>query len=49
LYYLYFVIIVFIFNYFIFKYYLSVYVQRKIKLIYKTIRVEKLQPVEKKK
>jgi two-component system phosphate regulon sensor histidine kinase PhoR len=49
LYYLYFVIIVFIFNYFIFKHYLSVYVQRKIKLIYKTIRVEKLQPVEKKK
>ena len=49
LYYLYFVIIVFIINYFVFKHYLSVYVQRKIKLIYKTIRVEKLQPVEKKK
>ena len=49
LYYLYFVTIVFIINYFIFKHYLSVYVQRKIKLIYKTIRVEKLQPVEKKK
>ena len=49
LYYLYFVIVVFIVNYFVFKHYLSVYVQRKIKLIYKTIRVEKLQPVEKKK
>lgn len=49
LYYLYFVIVVFIINYFVFKHYLSVYVQRKIKLIYKTIRVEKLQPVEKKK
>ena len=49
LYYLYFVTIVFIINYFIFNHYLSVYVQRKIKLIYKTIRVEKLQPVEKKK
>jgi two-component system phosphate regulon sensor histidine kinase PhoR len=49
LYYLYFVIIVFIINYIVFKHYLSVYVQRKIKLIYKTIRVEKLQPVEKKK
>ena len=49
LYYLYFVTIVFIINYFVFKHYLSIYVQRKIKLIYKTIRVEKLQPVEKKK
>lgn len=49
LYYLYFITIVFIVNYFVFKHYLSVYVQRKIKLIYKTIRVEKLQPVEKKK
>lgn len=49
LYYLYFVTIVFVINYFVFKHYLSVYVQRKIKLIYKTIRVEKLQPVEKKK
>lgn len=48
-YYLYFVTIVFVINYFVFKHYLSVYVQRKIKLIYKTIRVEKLQPVEKKK
>jgi two-component system phosphate regulon sensor histidine kinase PhoR len=49
LYYLYFTTIVFIINYFVFKHYLSVYVQRKIKLIYKTIRVEKLQPLEKKK
>ncbi|MDP4579407.1 MAG: ATP-binding protein [Saprospiraceae bacterium] len=49
LYYLYFVTIVFVINYFVFKHYISVYVQRKIKLIYKTIRVEKLQPVEKKK
>ncbi|MDP4915956.1 MAG: ATP-binding protein [Saprospiraceae bacterium] len=49
LYYLYFVTIVFVIIYFVFKHYISVYVQRKIKLIYKTIRVEKLQPVEKKK
>jgi two-component system phosphate regulon sensor histidine kinase PhoR len=49
LYYLYFVILVFIVNYLVFKHYLSLYVQRKIKLIYKTIRIEKLQPVEKKK
>lgn len=49
LYYIYAAIFVFALNYFVFKHYLSVYVQRKIKLIYKTIRVEKLQPVEKKK
>lgn len=48
-YYLYFVIITLIVNYFIFRHYLSIYIQRKIKLIYKTIRVEKLQPSEKKK
>lgn len=49
LYYIYTSAFVFALNYFVFKHYLSVYVQRKIKLIYKTIRVEKLQPVEKKK
>lgn len=49
LYYFYTASFVFVLNYVVFKHYLSVYVQRKIKLIYKTIRVEKLQPVEKKK
>ena len=39
LYYLYFVTIVFIINYFIFKHYLSVYVQRKIKLIYNGVKL----------
>jgi two-component system phosphate regulon sensor histidine kinase PhoR len=47
--YLYFGAFIFVINYFIFRYFISIYVQRKIKLIYKTIRVEKLQPIEKKK
>jgi two-component system phosphate regulon sensor histidine kinase PhoR len=48
-YYLYLIAITLLVNYFIFRYYLSIYIQRKIKLIYKTIRVEKLQSIEKKK
>lgn len=47
--YVYMGLFIFLLNYFIFRHFLSIYVQRKIKLIYKTIRIEKLQPIEKRK
>ncbi len=48
-YYIIFGFILFCVNYFIFRHFLIIYIQRKIKLIFKTIRIEKLQPKEKKK